>query len=421
MKLSEVEFVSLDDFGSIRHIASLAGKALDAQKKHLTIFVEGSTAYPNTIAPLSGLIDFYKQKGLLISLDFMNVDSSYSATLNIENPYKVESEDNSLYLDYPYDKVWTFETLKGETALVNALIMAMRKTDVCNEGILSSLEWCINETMDNVIMHSKSNKGFVMAQYHKSNKLFSFSVFDYGIGIYNSFMNSKHHPRTRADAITLALREKVTRDDAVGQGNGLWGLHQIIESGGGTLKISSDGAYYQMIFDDENNPNPEPLILPSGKSLFLPNGLGTTLIDFQMNTDKTVDIGTALNGHNLIDLWEEQLEDNKGDYVIKVSELSQGTGTRPAASELRNIALNLIINKKNKVVFDFSGVGTLSSSYADELFGKMIAEYGILFFNKKVEIINISKLNASILERSVRQRMAQSYYDEVIVDDEDYN
>ena len=416
MKLNDVEIIRLDSFGGVKHIASLLGKEVNEHNKRFTFLIDDCITYPNVCAPLAGLIDFYKTKNVRIELKFLGDGNSYISKLNFDSPLKVEDESNSIFLDNPFDKIWFFETFQGETKLVNSLIMAIRRMDVLNEGVLSGLEWCLNETMDNVLVHSEAPKGFVMAQYHQTNKLFSVCIFDYGIGIYNSFKNSKHHPRSKGDAITLALQERVTRDDSIGQGNGLWGLHQIIEENKGVLKITSHGAHYQMVFEEDGNISNE--VFEKGNALLFDPSIGTTLIDFQVSTNNTINIEKALHGHEVVDLWEENLENDNGDYVVDVATVSQGTGTRPAAEELRNVVLNLAINNKNKVILDFSHVSTISSSYADELIGKMISKYGLLFFNKKIEIVNLNKTNTTILERSVKQRMAQSYYDEIIEDDE---
>lgn len=415
MNFGDIEIIRLDAFGGVKHIASKIGKEIGPNKNRFSFLIDDCITYPNVCAPLAGLIDYYKTKSIKIELKFLGDGNSYISKLNFDNPLKVEDEINAPFLDSPFDKIWTFETSKGETKLVNSLIMAIRRMDVLNEGVLSGLEWCLNETMDNVLVHSEAPKGFVMAQYHQTNKLFSVAIFDYGIGIYNSLKNSKYHPRTKADAITLALQERITRDESIGQGNGLWGLHQIIEENKGTLKITSHGAQYQMVFEENGNIKNEAF--DKGNALLFDSNVGTTLIDFQVSTNNAIDIEKALHGHEIIDLWEENLENDNGDYLIDVSTLSQGTGTRPAAEELRNIILNLAINRKNRVVLDFSHVSTISSSYADELIGKMISKYGLLFFNKKIEIINLNKTNSTILERSVKQRMAQSYYDEIIDDD----
>lgn len=171
-----------------------------------------------------------------------------------------------------------------------------------------------------------------------------------------------------------------------------------------------------MIFDNTFE-NKEPVLYEKGRTLFFDKNIGSTMIDFQLTTNRNIDIGKALKSHTPLDLWEDSIETEEGDYLVDISKMSRGTGTRPAALELRNIVLNLAINRKGKVILNFDGVGTISSSYADELIGKMIAEYGIMFFIKKIDIVGISKLNSNILERSVKQRMAQSYYDEEISDE----
>ena len=84
-----------------------------------------------------------------------------------------------------------------------------------------------------------------MAQIYKQTKAFTFCVFDAGIGLYNSLKDSRYHPEQPIDAITLALQEKVTRDDHIGQGNGLWGLSSIVSESNGVMIISSGGAVYR--------------------------------------------------------------------------------------------------------------------------------------------------------------------------------
>lgn len=71
-------------------------------------------------------------------------------------------------------KVWKYSTSEGVNALVTGIINAIRETDILEFGNLTSTEWCINEIMDNVLLHSEAGCGYVMAQLHKAlngNKL----------------------------------------------------------------------------------------------------------------------------------------------------------------------------------------------------------------------------------------------------------
>ena len=105
--------------------------------------------------------------------------------------------------------------------------------------------------MDNVLQHSCVGCGYTMGQIHPSTKILIFYIFDYGTGIYNSLnSSSEHHPQTPIDAITMALQEKSYKR-YVGQGNGLWGLSQLITRSNGILKVSSGGATYKNINGNE--------------------------------------------------------------------------------------------------------------------------------------------------------------------------
>lgn len=374
--------------------------------KSFKIIVRDQQTYANVCAPIAGIIDYFKLQGMTFKLFFDN-PHSYARSTQIDNPKIVEKEKGGTELHYPLDKVWKFSTSEGVKEIVDALILAVRQGDVVEEGVITSLEWCLNESLDNVLQHSEVGYGYVMAQHHKNQKQFSVCVFDSGIGFFNSLKDSKHHPRTRLDAITLALQEKVTRDDKIGQGNGLWGLSRIIEDGHGTLLVCSAGASYMMKKNGSINTEEEGYFQLDKKH-------GTALIDFQMNYDNPVNIDKALNGHHLTDLWLDNLENDDGEVYIKIAEQAGGTGTRKSAEKMRNMVLNIAKTEKKKVTLDFSGVNLISSSFADELFGKIISQYGILFFMKKFDIINLTSSNNSVINRSIMQRMAQTYYDETL-------
>ena len=51
-----------------------------------------------------------------------------------------------------------------------------------------------------------------MGQLHKNTKNVVFTIYDTGIGIYNSLKNSIHAPRTNADALTMCIQAGITRD-----------------------------------------------------------------------------------------------------------------------------------------------------------------------------------------------------------------
>lgn len=374
-----------------------------------TLSLKDEGAFSNVCAPIAALLQYYKDNN---NLKFNVVsESGYIKHTHLDNPLIVSEKINSYEISSPFDKVWIFDSDIGINALVNSYLLSIRQTDVIADGIIGSIDWCINEVMDNVLQHSEVNRGYIMGQIHPNAKRLSFCVFDYGVGIFNSLRKSPvHRPSTPLDAITMALQERVTRDTAIGQGNGLWGLSSLVAQSNGILRISSGGATYV------NNSGGENVVTHGdfnfGKSI------GTTTVDFQLDYSKNIDISKALTGHNYryTDLWLETLESDKDDNIVNivVADLSNGTGTRKSAQKLRNIILNIINNDKKRVVLDFAGINTISSSFADELIGKIIKDIGFVFFTQIFKLNNVNPLVIGIINRSVEQRMAQLYYDKDI-------
>lgn len=374
------------------------------------IIVSDSKTYSNVCTPVAGILDYYRNLGFDFKIEYEN-NQSYVSHTKFESPQEVELLVKTIELQYPFNKVWKFSTSEGVNELVSAYVSAVRQADIISSGVINSLEWCLNETMDNVLQHSEVDSGYVMVQLHKSNQQLSVCIFDRGIGIYNSLKTSKHHPETPLDAITLALREKVTRDEKIGQGNGLWGFSELISHAGGRFEVGSAGAVYL-------NNNHKIKTISTGY-FNLGREYGTTLIDFQLNYSHEIDVVKALNGYQPIDLWLEKLEAENGDIGISVADQCSGTGTRKSAEKLRTMIMNIVLAENKKVVLDFDCVNLLSSSFSDELIGKIISEYGFVFFINHFSLKNLSAYNASILNRSVQQRMAQVYYDSSIEDAKD--
>ncbi len=277
--------------------------------------------------------------------------------------------------------------------------------------MLTGIEWCLYEVMDNVLQHSEAGNGFFMGQYVAKSGYLSLCVYDSGIGIFNSLLGTKHAPASPLDALTKALQERVTRDDSIGQGNGMWGLSEIVRTNGGRYRISSQGATVSMM-------NGDVCYQSGGGFYYGRDGLGTTLVDFQIDCSRRIDVARALN-HNPTKMWLEDLEDDGGsEYVIKIAEQSEGTGTRRAAERVRHLATNVAREGGKRLLLDFDSVGTVSSSYADELVGKLVVETGFLAFISRFRLSGVSPLNQQVINRSVQQRMAQEYYNEPPMDDD---
>lgn len=357
--------------------------------------------YPNICVPLAGIFEWYRSRGIQFEFKFPG-ESNYVRHTLLNNPLKVENCLNNADVKFALDKVWKYNTSEGVDALVTGIVNAIRESDVLEAGNLTSVEWCINEVMDNVLQHAQSDGGFVMGQLHRGTKKISICIFDMGIGIYNTLKKSRHAPRTPLDAITLALQERVTRDEDIGQGNGMWGLNEIIKENSGSVRVLSNGAMYS--FTDGIVKTRDDIKLNIGKYG------NATLVDFQIDYSKETNIAKALNGHKPSDYWVEDRELDEGGICFKVKNDSSGTGTRVAAEKFKNIIINTIKETNQEIILDFEGVNIVSSSYADELIGKIVAERGFIYFLNHFRLINLSSINVGVINRSVEQRMGHIYY-----------
>lgn len=141
---------------------------------------------------------------------------------------------------------------------------------------------------------------------------------------------------------------------------------------------------------------------------FLDRRYQGTIVDFQLHTATPIDLPKALGGHTRVNLTLEKFETEMGEHLIEVKEHSHGTGTRKAAERLRNMIVNIINQGSLRIVLDFGGIGVISSSFADELIGKLIVKYGLFSFQEAIRLKGMTDTVQAIVQRSVAQRMMQS-------------
>ena len=392
--------ISLDKFSQAKYLNDCILNGKNKGETEFNVLIKDSQTYSNVCAPIAGIVDFYKDQGIKIKISTPR--NSYASHVRIYAPIEIESSQDSLFVA-PFDKVWTFSSENAVYKIVAAFVKSLREGAEIEKGISQGIEWCMSEVLDNVLQHSEAGKGFAMAQMHKQNKTFSFCAFDTGVGIYNSLSKSKHNPKAPFQAIELAMQERITRDEKIGQGNGLWGFSQIIKETNGRFIISSGGAKYSYLNGAESRVGSGDFNL--GKEF------GTTMIDFQMDYSVPIDILKALNGYEPLDLWNENHETDAGTILIDVEKESNGTGTRKSAEKMRNIVLNFLKEGYSSVTLDFKKVDLVSSSYADELIGKLVALLGFSKFMQYIVVSNVNEFNEAVINRSVGQRMAQSFMD----------
>lgn len=363
-------------------------------------FSEIDAAFPNAVTPIAGILEYLKENS--ISFDFDGVPQIIIQNKMLKPAFYIKSPQSEA--NHILNKVWKFSTSDDVAKLVDTYIDELQKCDRFHKGMLDSVEWALNEVMDNVIQHSDSSHGYVMGQLHTNRKYIVFTIFDTGQGIYNSLRQSVHAPRNTIDAITLAIKEEVTRDKKIGQGNGLYGLHSIIKQGKGRLVITSGTGSYMYNNGDVKTFDRIPQL-----SKISP----CTIVDFQLDysVDLSLDKALVFRGkqYNIINLRIENLEDEQGNIVYKIKEHAEGTGTREAAIRVKNEIFNILQTKPKIIILDFEGVAVVSSSFADELIAKLLLELGLFQFNNIIRLKGLDNSQQNILQRSVIQRLLEEF------------
>lgn len=366
-------------------------------KKIILDFENVEAVYPYPSVPIAGYIHYFKEN-LNVEFEYINVPT-YLKKIHFLTPDIVDSSIsiNSNYLD----RVWIFKSSDDVHKLVDGFLSSIRKSLPIEEGIMNACEWGLNEIMDNVIQHSNENVGFVMGQILKDYQILKISIFDYGQGIFKSLQNSIHRPRHAADAISLAIQEGVTRDKKIGQGNGMWGLYNIINLNDGALQIISGKGGLKYLNKTKTTENHQNIILLSPIQQ-------STSVNFDIKLNNPISIKEALGGYEPIDIFVENLEDEYDRIIYRITEQSSGTGTRQSGERIRNELLNIYKSAKKPIIVDFSGIGIIASSFADELIGKLVADLGFYQFQAIFQLKNMNQTIQSIVQRSLSQRLAES-------------
>lgn len=395
-----IYFNNLSSPKSISDFIKCIKAGIQAGEKNFTLdFRKVNSVFPNTATPLAGLINYYVDKHG-VSFDFDNYGSVNVTKLL--SPLELPKNQNEL--SRSLGKVWKFSFSDEIDEIHKAMISELRKTVRFGEGVLEGIEWSIYEIMDNVLLHSEYSCGYIMGQLHPTSKHVAFTIYDTGQGIYNSLKNSPHRPRMAVDALTMCVKEGVTRDKKLGQGNGMTGLFNLIQEGNGSICITSGNGYFR-------HSNGEPYtkdVLP-----YPSNENQCTTVDFQLDYSNDISLDKVLTFQGktfpFTNLHIENLEDDRGDLVYKLSEHAEGTGTRESAIRVKNEIVNLFNQSKKNIVLDFDGISISSSSFADELIAKLIIELGLFQFNNIVKLRNMNVSQQQILQRSVVQRLIEEY------------
>jgi hypothetical protein len=283
---------------------------------------------------------------------------------NIIEPNKYSLSDFQSSVHMP---AMRYKTSDEQHRLVDDLLnkMLASVTDF-DRSHFKAVEWSINEITDNVLVHSQSPQGgVVQLTAMKSVKKVEFVVCDCGIGIPMSLRSSGLRIGSDVDALARAIEQGVTRDKSIGQGNGLYGSYQIAVKSGANFSLHSGNAtlYYATKTGMHTRRDAVPM--------------QGTMVVCSIDYTQPLLLEEALNIKSIrfspVDMIETKYETSAdGNISFVVKNEATSLGSRISGTPVRNKLKNLIgFLEGNKLVVYFTDVHLVSSSFADEVFGKL--------------------------------------------------
>lgn len=265
----------------------------------------------------------------------------------------------------------------------------------------AAFEWAVNEVSDNVLVHSQSAVGGLVqvSTFSRGTKQVQFVVADAGIGIPKSLRSGRLPISSDAEALDLAIREGVTRDTSVGQGNGLYGSYRICSQSGGGFLV--DSGYARLRYHPSSGLSIHSQGIPYSGTLVV------ATIDF--SNPKLLEDALAFKGvkYTPVDRVDTKYASNEqGDIHFRLQHEALSFGSRVSGKPIQTKLLNLArMSGVRTIHIDFEGVPLLSSSFADEAFAKPFLALGPIEFMQRMRLLNMTDAVEALVNRAIAQRM----------------
>lgn len=343
------------------------------------------------------------QKGILTHLTLPNAPKIARLFHNtnwahLMNPEYFAASD---YRGHDHVAAIRFTEAREQQEAVTRLVDTILETTTDLErGDLAAIEWALNEITDNVLTHAESSiGGIVQLSRLGRKKLLEIAVVDHGLSIPQTLRSGPQKHLDDPDALLASVQEGVTRDATLGQGNGLFGTYELARFSGGFLNLYSGHASLRL---DHSIVSVQPEAVPFP---------GTLLVAGLRYSDSTT-LAKALRfqgrPHEPSDSLELRYELNDENIIyLRVVDEVDSFRSRPAAEPLRTRVENLRrMVSHNRIVLDFEGISLISSSFADELIGKLFVRLGPTDFMGAIVIQGASPVNRNLIDRAILQRSA---------------
>lgn len=239
-----VNFRQYPDHSSLIGAVSPAFQLAAGDIFNITIVFSGSYVHSDSLLLVASLIRHMRSNNIIVNVSVVGADS-YASRVDF---YKL--------IDVPFQEQFPrrnsrgrFIELKSFDAdsiyrLQDELNMILYQNGGIAKEVLELLFYCLGEIMDNTLIHSGLNSGWVSAQFYPRKEEIMLTICDYGEGIHKSLTSqpeTKYKDITESEALDLCIQRGVT--NGKGLGFGLFATSQFILKNSGELLLYS-GSHY---------------------------------------------------------------------------------------------------------------------------------------------------------------------------------
>lgn len=352
--------------------------------------------YANGIVPLVSSIRSLHEQGITCDVILPEEEYIYSSFDKLGWTSGILGEDPKRDLRAgKFVPLTSYSTHDELNPLISEIIDVLARNTVFEPGVIDAIAWSMNEIADNVLLHAgDSVSGWIQVVDHPKKGFVDIVIVDSGMGISGSLKQAFPDLNDDVSAVLKAIERGVTRDQSVGQGNGLAGTVRIAEaskeayvnihSGSGQFRLQHEKTYSQ-------------------KGPFHQG----TLVELTLPTTRALDVADALWGFTPMNEFElRYLQDDGSGILVVIADETSGFGNRASARPVRVKIRNLIAQFPNEaVVLDFQRVNLISASFADELVARLVKEIGPTGFFSRVRLVNLSDFARRTIDAVISQRL----------------
>lgn len=369
------------------------------------------SAFPVGMIPVLSSVDVLRREHVDVTIDLPKKPELERLFLNTNWAHFLEPSRFGKS-DTVHDRhlaAQRFSDYNQQQRLVNAFMDVVMRNMTLDRHVIAGLEWSINEITDNVLNHAEcAEGGIVQVSTFREARKVAFGVADSGRGILSSLREGHPSLQTDAQAVGEAMKAGITRDPDDGQGNGIAGALRIATLSKGSFQITS-GLAQIVVRTDRASGSPDSQVYKRGED----QRFHGTVVYAELGVDTRFRLAEALGFSGApqepVDIIESSYETDAGDAILlKLRDESTGFGSRPAGRQLRTKCVNLLNAEPAKpLVLDWTGVPLVSSSFADELVGKLFAALGPLTFSVRVRNRGMDATVRGLVDKAILQRAAQ--------------